>query len=103
MDYCAKNETPSVKRRLKKYSEHHLQVTPTGAVCPNKVEHVCADLTEKQLHRCVFTNVPSLGIAELDHIDVRNDYAKPVAQTADADSIRRRIVKNGAVMANCGE
>ena len=98
LDNYATHKTPAVKRWLARHPEYHLHFTPTSASWLNQVERVFADLTEKQLRRGVFRNVPALESAALGYLDERNTDAKPFVWTADAETILGRGAKNHAVI-----
>ena len=102
LDNYATHKTPAVKRWLGRHPEYHLHFTPTSASWLNQVERVFADLTQKQLRRGVFTSVASLEKTALDHIDARNDDAKPFIWTADANTILGRVDRNRAAISGSG-
>ena len=62
----------------------------------NQVERVFADLTAKQLRRGVFRSVAALERAARENIHARNEDAKPINWTADADTILRRVAQKRA-------
>lgn len=87
LDNYATHKTPAVQRWLARHPWYELHFTPTSASWLNQVERVFADLTERQLRRCVFRSVAALESAALNYLDARNENAKPFVWTADAATI----------------
>ena len=98
MDNYATHKHPSVKRWLARHPRFHMHFTPTSSSWLNLVERWFRDLTEKQLRRGSFHNVPSL-IKTIDaYIKNNNQNPKLFVWTAPVQRIMAKIAKSKEVL-----
>ena len=93
VDNYATHKHPKVKNWLAKHPRFHIHFTPTSASWLNMVERFFRDLTEKQLRRGVFKNVPELIRTIDDYIEQNNKAPKPFLWTASAKDILQKVTR----------
>ena len=93
MDNYATHKHPAVKRWLTRHPRFHLHFTPTSSSWLNLVERWFRELTDKQLRRGSFHNVPNL-IKIIDAY-IRNDNQNPklFVWTAPVERIMAKVAK----------
>ncbi len=91
LDNYATHKHPQVQRWLKKHKRFHLHFTPTSSSWLNQVERWFRDLTDKNLRRGIFGNVPDLIASIEKYIAVMNNDPKPYVWTATAESILAKV------------
>ncbi len=98
MDNYATHKHPSVKRWLARHPRFHMHFTPTSSSWLNLVERWFRDLTDKQIRRGSFHNVPSL-IKTIDaYINNNNQNPKVFVWTAPVQRIMAKIAKSKEVL-----
>jgi transposase len=90
-DNYATHKHPKVKSWFKYHKRFHVHFTPTSASWLNMVERFFRDLTEQQLRRGVFHNVPELEHAVMTYIDKHNQAPAPFIWTASAQDILEKV------------
>jgi transposase len=98
MDNYATHKHPAVKRWLTRHPRFHLHFTPSSSSWLNLVERWFRELTDKQLRRGSFHNVPYL-IKVIDAY-IRNDNQNPklFVWTASVQRIMAKIAKSKQVL-----
>jgi transposase len=77
MDNYATHKTAVIKTWLARRPHYHGHFTPTSASWINQVERRFAELTRKQLRRCVHTSTKQLETDIRAFIERHNDNPKP--------------------------
>jgi len=90
-DNYATHKHPKVRSWLRYHKRIHVHFTPTSASWLNMVERFFRELTDKQLRRGVFTNVPELEQAVLHFIDTHNKAPSPFIWTKSASDILEKV------------
>ncbi len=98
MDNYATHKHPSVKRWLARHPRFRLHFTPTSSSWLNLVERWFRDLTEKQLRRGSFHNVPILIKTIYDYIHNNNQNPKLFVWTASVERIMAKVAKSKVVL-----
>jgi len=93
VDNYATHKHPKVASWLARHPRFHLHFTPTSASWLNMVERFFRDLTEKQLRRGVFKNVPEVIQSINDYIEQYNKAPKPFIWTASATDILEKVTR----------
>lgn len=92
-DNYATHKHPAVKAWLAKHPRFHMHFTPTSASWLNMVERFFRDLSENQLRRGVFHNVPNLISTIGQYIVKHNRDPKPFIWTAKANDILAKVTR----------
>jgi transposase len=92
-DNYATHKHPAVKTWLAKHPRFHMHFTPTSASWLNMVERFFRDLSENQLRRGVFHNVPDLISTIGQYIVKHNRDPKPFIWTAKANDILAKVTR----------
>ena len=93
MDNYATHKHSEVQKWLRKHQRFHFHFVPTSSSWLNLVERWFGKLTDKQIRRGTFQNVPELICAIERYITDNNQNPKPFVWTAPADKIREKITK----------
>jgi len=93
LDNSSTHSTPEVERWLQRHKRVHFHFTPTSASWTNMVEIWFSMLTNQQVRRGVYHDVPEL-IAAIEHfIDGYNERAKPFVWTKTPEQILSKAIK----------
>ena len=92
-DNYATHKHPAVKTWLAKHPRFHMHFTPTSASWLNMVERFFRDLSENQVRRGVFHNVPDLISTIGQYIVKHNRDPKPFIWTAKANDILAKVTR----------
>ena len=92
LDNYATHKHAKVRAWLEKHPRFHLHFTPTSSSWLNQVERWFRELTDKNLKRGVFPNVPSLIESINTFINAHNKDPKPYVWTATAEQILAKVV-----------
>jgi len=92
-DNYATHKHPKVKAWLAKHPRFHMHFTPTSASWLNMVERFFRDLSEQQLVRGVFHNVPELVHTIDKYVMQHNRDPKPFVWTARATDILAKVMR----------
>jgi transposase len=93
LDNSSTHSTPEVERWLARHKRVHFHFTPTGASWMNMVEIWFSILTNQQVRRGVYRDVPEL-IAAIEHfIDGYNQRAQPFVWTKTPEQILAKAIK----------
>ena len=92
-DNYATHKHPKVKAWLAKRPRFHMHFTPTSASWLNMVERFFRDLSENQLQRGVFHNVPELEHTIEKYLVRHNSHPKPFIWTATASDILAKVMR----------
>jgi len=96
LDNSSTHSTPEVQRWLKRHKRVHFHFTPTSASWMNMIEIWFSILTNQQVRRGVYHDVPEL-IAAIDYfIENYNDRAQPFVWTKTAEHIITKATKQQA-------
>jgi hypothetical protein len=91
VDNYSPHKHPKVQAWLTRHKRFHIHFTPTSASWLNMVERFFRDLTQKQIRRGCFANVPEL-IATIEHyVAQHNINPKPFVWTAKASDILEKV------------
>jgi hypothetical protein len=91
IDNYSPHKHPKVQAWLKRHKRFHIHFTPTSASWLNMVERFFRDLTQKQIRRGCFANVPEL-IETIEHyVAQHNINPKPFVWTAKASDILEKV------------
>jgi transposase len=93
MDNYATHKHAAVQTWLRKHQRFHFHFVPTSSSWLNLVERWFGKITDKQIRRGTFQNVPELIQAIERFIVDNNENPKPFVWTASADKIREKIAK----------
>lgn len=91
LDNYATHKHSEVKSWLEKHPRFHLHFTPTSSSWLNQVERWFRELTDKNLKRGIFPNVPTLIDSINNFINVHNQDPKPYVWTATAEQILAKV------------
>ena len=100
VDNYAAHKHPKVKTWLKRHKRFHMHFTPTSSSWLNLVERWFRELTDKQIRRGTFRNVPELTKTIMDYIDAHNKNPKSFAWTAKAENILDKVKRARAALDN---
>ena len=93
LDNSSTHSTPEVERWLARHKRVRFHFTPTGASWMNMVEIWFSILTNQQVRRGVYHDVPEL-IAAIEHfIDGYNQRAQPFVWTKPPEQILAKAIK----------
>ncbi len=92
-DNYATHKHPKVRAWLGKHPRFPMHFTPTSASWLNRVERFFRDLSEQQLQRGVFHNVPELTRTIGQYIARHNHDPKPFVWTARASDILAKVMR----------
>ena len=92
-DNYATHKHPKVRAWLAKHPRFNMHFTPTSASWLNMVERFFRDLSEQQLVRGVFHNVPELIHTIDKYIAQHNRAPKPFVWTARASDILAKVMR----------
>jgi transposase len=93
LDNSSTHSTPEVERWLERHQRVHFHFTPTGASWMNMVEIWFSILTNQQIRRGVYRDVPEL-IAAIEHfIASYNQHARPFVWTKSPEQILAKAIK----------
>jgi transposase len=93
LDNSSTHSTPEVERGLERHQRVHFHFTPTGASWMNMVEIWFSILTNQQIRRGVYRDVPEL-IAAIEHfIASYNQHARPFVWTKSPEQILAKAIK----------
>jgi len=93
LDNSSTHSTPEVTRWLARHRRVHFHFTPTSASWMNMVEIWFSILTNQQVRRGVYRDVPEL-IAAIEHfIAGYNERAQPFVWTKTAEEILTKAIK----------
>lgn len=98
MDNYATHKHPSVKRWLARHPRFYVHFTPTSSSWLNLVERWFRNLTDKQLRRGSFHNVPILIKTIYDYIHSNNQNPKLFVWTAPVERIMAKVAKSKQVL-----
>ena len=91
IDNYSPHKHPKVQAWLRRHKRFHTHFTPTSASWLNMVERFFRDITQKQIRRGCFANVPEL-IATIEHyVAQHNINPKPFVWTAKASDILEKV------------
>jgi transposase len=94
LDNSSTHSTPEVERWLERHKRVHFHFTPTSASWMNMVEIWFSILTNQQVRRGAYNDVPEL-IAAIEHfIDGYNKRAQPFAWTKTPEQILAKAIKH---------
>jgi len=93
MDNYATHKHSEVQKWLSKHQRFHFHFVPTSSSWLNLVERWFGKITDKQIRRGTFQNVPELIHAIERYKADNNQNPKPFVWTASADKIREKITK----------
>ena len=91
LDNHGTHKHPEVKRWLARHKRFHLHVTLTSSSWLNQVERWFRELTDKNLHRGIFSSVPDLIASIESDLTAHNNDPKPDVWTATAESILAKV------------
>jgi transposase len=93
LDNSSTHSTHEVQRWLERHQRVHFHFTPTSASWMNMVEIWFSILTNQQVRRGTYHDVPEL-IAAIEHfIDGYNERAQPFVWTKTADQVLDKTIK----------
>jgi transposase len=93
LDNSSTHSTPEVERWLERHKRVHFHFTPTSASWMNMVEIWFSILTNQQVRRGIYRDVPEL-IAAIEHfIDGYNQRAQPFVWTKAPEQILAKAIK----------
>src|SRR5215210_3430885 len=93
LDNSSTHSTPEVERWLERHKRVHFHFTPTSASWMNMVEIWFSILTNQQVRRGAYNDVPEL-IAAIEHfIDGYNERAQPFVWTKTPEQILAKAIK----------
>jgi len=93
LDNSSTHSTPEVERWLERHKRVHFHFTPTSASWMNMVEIWFSILTNQQVRRGAYHDVPEL-IAAIEHfIDGYNQRAQPFVWTKTPEQILAKAIK----------
>jgi len=93
LDNSSTHSTPEVGRWLERHKRVHFHFTPTSASWMNMVEIWFSILTNQQVRRGAYNDVPEL-IAAIEHfIDGYNERAQPFVWTKTPEQILAKAIK----------
>lgn len=87
MDNYATHKMPKIKAWLARRPHWHIPFTPTSASWINQVERWFAELTRKQLQRCVHRSTAELETDIVAFIEAHNENPKPYRWVKSADEM----------------
>ncbi len=93
--FCAHNERAA---ELARHPRFHLHFTPTSSSWLNMAERFFRDITDKRIHRGVFTNMPDLEAAINEYIAAHNAKPKLFIWTAKATDILAKVTRARAAL-----
>src|SRR3990167_3250 len=93
VDNYGTHKHPRVHSWLKRHPRFHLHFIPTSSSWLNLVERWFREITDKQIRRGSFQNVPSLVAAIQEYIDTHNQNPKVFIWSAPAERIMNKIAK----------
>ena len=93
LDNSSTHSTPEVERWLERHKRVHFHFTPTSASWMNMVEIWFSILTNQQVRRGVYHDVPELINAIKHFITGYNERAQPFAWTKTAEHILAKAIK----------
>ena len=91
VDNYSTHKHPKVLSWLRRHRRFNIHFTPTSASWLNMVERWFRDLTDKQLRRAAFQNVPQLIATIESYITRMNRSPKPFIWTAKASDILEKV------------
>lgn len=91
LDNYSTHKHKDVEVWLKRHQRFHLHVTPTSSSWLNQVERWFRDLSEKNLRRGIFHNVPELIDSIEAYTAVHNQNPTPYVWTATAEAILAKV------------
>jgi transposase len=91
IDNYSPHKHPDVQAWSKKHKRFKIHFTPTSASWLNMVERFFRDLTQKQIRRGCFTNVPELIETIGQYVAQYNSNPKPFVWTAKASDILEKV------------
>ena len=91
IDNYSPHKHPDVQAWLKKHKRFKIHFTPTSASWLNMVERFFRDLTQKQIRRGCFGNVPELIETIEQYVAQYNSNPKPFVWTAKASDILEKV------------
>lgn len=91
IDNYSPHKHPKVQAWWKKHKRFHFHFTPTSASWLNMVERFFRDLTQKQIRRGCFANVPELIETIERYVVQHNINPKPFVWTAKASDILEKV------------
>jgi transposase len=94
LDNSSTHSTPEVERWLARHKRVHFHFTPTGASWMNMVEIFFSILTNQQVRRGVYHDVPELIAAIEYFIEHYNQRAQPFVWTKTADEILNQATRS---------
>ena len=101
LDNSSTHSTPEVERWLERHKRVHFHFTPTSASWMNMVEIWFSILTNQQVRRGVYRDVPEL-IAAIEHfIDGYNQRAQPFVWTKTPNRSSPKPSNNKALQKRC--
>src|SRR6266576_92885 len=96
LDNSSTHSTPEVERWLARHKRVHFHFTPTSASWMNMIEIWFSILTNQQVRRGVYHDVPELTAAIEYFIENYNDRAQPFVWTKTAEHIIAKATKQQA-------
>lgn len=91
LDNYATHKHAKVTAWLDQHPRFHLHFIPTSSSWLNQVERWFRELTDKNLRRGIFPNVPTLINSINEFLDAHNNNPKPYVWTATAEQILTKI------------
>lgn len=91
LDNYATHKHAKVQLWMKRHKRFHFHFTPTASSWLNQVERWFRDLTDKNLRRGIFANVPELIASIESYLNAHNADPKPYVWTATAESILAKV------------
>jgi len=90
-DNYAAHKHPKVKSWLKRHPRFHMHFIPTSSSWLNLIERFFREITDKQIRRGSFNNVPQLIDAITAFIDDHNTDPRPFVWTAGVQDILDKV------------
>lgn len=100
VDNYRTHKHPKVKDWLQRHPRFHVHFIPTSSSWLNLIERWFRELTQKQIRRGTFRNVPDLIQVIMDYIDEHNKQPQSLIWTAKADDILAKVERARAVLHN---
>ena len=87
VDNYGTHKHPRVQSWFRRHPRFHLHFTPTSSSWVNTVARWSRELTEKQIRRGTFHNVPALIRVIKEYIATHNQYPQLFVWTANVEQI----------------
>jgi len=94
MDNLSAHKHERVQQWFRRHPRFHVHFVPTGSSWLNMVERWFSELTQKQIRRGTFHNVPDLVKAINEFLETYHEDPRPFIWMAKADDILRKVAIN---------